>query len=469
MFKRISLFIMILTLFTACGEEVLTQNTLSTSFKATDIESFEYTTCAASRFVKPPVDILFLVDNSGSTLQGSFEQIKSQISSTVSTISNEFDYHIYIAPLNSTTTNSSEIYSYPLVISDPSSIPNIASVNVVQPEQINAQTFFSQASGNNQEYGFLRAYNVINANRSNGIFRDNSNLIVVMISNGDDNEAVITINGNSVPDTQKFNTRKNNFISLANSMSADSFRFISLVPHSNCNGWSTLGNYRQMSNQLYDHYSQTDDPTLKNSRNLCSGNYASLFSVVNNSIRADLVGHRYDHWKISSAQEADIEDDDITVTKILANGSEESIAPGSVNGFEYLGYRTNQNTRYEPDAGEPATGLMIRLNGNARLEYPECIKAKTRTPTEYFGNFPIPREPDVSTINVIINGQEIAQDGANGWTYLGWREVFNMKVPGPTNASVNPPLNKTGYFIQLHGAAIFENGDSIQIYYKPKI
>lgn len=465
------LFILtILALFSvSCGEEVLTQNTLSTAFTATDLEAFEYTTCAASRFTKPPVDILFVVDNSGSTLQSSFEQIKQQISSTVSTISNEFDYHVYIAPMNSITTSSSEIYSYPLIISDPSSVPNIASLNVIQPEQLSSTTFFSQASGNNQEYGFLRAYNVINANRNNGIFRNNANTIVVMISNGDDNETVISINGNQVPDNSKFNTRRQNFINLANTMSADSFRFISLVPHSNCNGWSTLGNYRKMSNQLYDHYGQSDDPSMKNSRDLCAGNYGSLFSVVNNSIRANLVGHKYDHWKISNATEADIQSDDITVTKVAENGVETNIPVGAANGFEYIGYRTNQNTRYEPDAGEPASGLMIRLNGNARLEYPECIRAKTRTPTEYFGNFPIPREPDLASINVIINGVNIDQDGANGWTYLGWREVFNMKVPGPTGASINPPLNKTGYFIQLHGNAIFTNGDSIKIFYKPKI
>lgn len=469
MLKRLKLFILMFSLFISCGEEVLTQNTLSTSFKATDIETFQYTTCAASRFVKPPVDILFVVDNSGSTLQSSFEQIKGQIASTVSTISNEFDYHVYIAPLNSTTTNSSEINSYPLLLNEPDSIPNIASVNVVQPSDVNASTFFSGATGNNQEAGFTRAYNVVNANRSNGIFRSNSNLIIVMISNGDDTDSLITINGNKVRDNSKFTQRKNNFISLANNLSSDSFRFISLVPHTNCNGWQTWGNYRQMSQELYDHYGMSDDSSMKNSRNLCSENYASLFTVVNESIRADLVGHKYDHWKISSAQAADIQEDDITVTRVRENGSEEPIAAGTVNGFEYLGYRVNQNTRYEPDAGEPATGLMIKLNGTARLEHPDCIKAKTRTPTEYFGNFPIPREPDVSTINVIINGQEIAQDGANGWTYLGWREVFNMKVPGPTNASVNPPLNKTGYFIQLHGDAIFENGDTIQIYYKPQI
>jgi hypothetical protein len=50
--------------------------------------------------------------------------------------------------------------------------------------------------------------------------------------------------------------------------------------------------------------------------------------VVNNSIRADLVGHKYNYWKISSATEAEIEEDEITVTKVLENGDEVNIQPG---------------------------------------------------------------------------------------------------------------------------------------------
>tara|TARA_B100001971_G_scaffold215195_1_gene260317 strand:- start:145047 stop:146441 length:1395 start_codon:yes stop_codon:yes gene_type:complete len=463
--KQFILTLLALTMLISCGEEVLTQNTLSTSFKATDLEAFEYTTCAASRFTKPPVDILFVVDNSGSTLQSSFQQIKSQIASTVSTISNEFDYHVYIAPLNSTTTSSSEINNYPLLASDPSSVSGLNLVNI---DQISASTFFSQASGGSQETGFSRAYNVINANRNNGIFRSNANTIVVMISNGDDTEAVTNIGGNKVFDQNKFNQLKQNFINLSNSMSTDSFRFISLVPHSNCNGWSTLGNYRRMSQELYDHYSQSDDPSMKNSRDLCSGNYASLFSVVNNSIRANLVGHSYNYWKISNASEADIQDDDITVIKIDSNGNESNISPGTVNGFEYIGHRTNQNTRYAPDVGEPATGLMIKLNGNARLDYPECIRAKTRTPTEFYGYIPLPREPDLATISVSINGTKYDQSSTNGWTYVGWSPSRNIKI-SHQGASDQPPVYKSGYFLELHGNAIFTNGDSIKIYYKPKI
>src|SRR5690554_4471880 len=86
-------------LLTSCGEEFLTQNTLSETEKAPDIQNFAYESCAQMRLVKPPVDILFVVDNTGSTLQSSFQQIKEQIAATVGTISQEFDYHVYIAPL----------------------------------------------------------------------------------------------------------------------------------------------------------------------------------------------------------------------------------------------------------------------------------------------------------------------------------------------------------------------------------
>ena len=237
-----------------------------------------------------------------------------------------------------------------------------------------------------------------------------------------------------------------------------------------------------MSDAIYDFMDYTDDNTSsKDSVDLCSGNYKSLFTSINNSIKAVVVGHKYDHWKISSASEAQIQNNDITVTKILADGQKINVPIGSQNGFEYIGHKSNRNTRYAVmrdtnndgipeevlDPGEPQTGLMIQLNGSARIEYPECIIAKTRTPTEYFGYIALPREPQVSTISVTVNGQNLPQNTTSGWSYVGWRDILNIKVPGSTNASVNPPLNKTGYFIQLHGDAILTNGDDITVHYKP--
>lgn len=485
--KKFLATLIMAVLITSCGEEILTQNTQSTSFSADDLQSFELNTCSQMHFEKPPVDILFMVDNSGSSLLPSFQQIKSQIANTVSTLSPEFDYHLYVAPLMAAPGDSPS--QYPIVAADQSSF-NTGALNFVQLSQLQ---MFEGAAGNNVEYGFQRAIELINANRTNGIFRNNTNLVIVMISNGDDNQAVTTIQGNQTVDPTVFNQVKNQILSysekyaqsnaVSNPMNAESLRFISLVAHSNCQtGWKRGSQYISMSDAIYDYMSYTDDTSsAKDSVDLCSGNYASLFASINQSVKAVIIGHKYDHWKISNAAAAQIQDDYITVTKILANGQKVNVQSGSQNGFEYIGHKSNWNTRYAVmrdinndgipdevlDPGEPQTGLMIKLNGSARLEYPECVIAKTRTPTEYFGFVALPREPQVSTITVTKNGQTYPQNTTDGWSYIGWRDLLNVKVPGDTNASVNPPLNKSGYFIQLHGEAILTNGDDVTIHYKP--
>jgi hypothetical protein len=467
------LTIVLMSLFLiSCGEEVLTQSTLSTDFTASDLQGFELNTCSQMTFEKPPVDMLFVIDNSGSSLLPSFTQIKQQIANTINTISNEFNYHIYVAPL--IPLSGEVITQYPLLVSDPSSIPNIGNVNIVTPENL---SLFSPASGNNDELGFQRVISLINGNRSNGIFRNNANTITVMISNGDDTEAIQTIQGNQYFNQATFTNVKNQLLSFSkkyalshavnNPLNAESFRFLSLVAHSTCNGWKQGSTYQLMSHNIYDYMGYSDDNSQKDSKDLCSGNYANLFNSINSSINAVIVGHKYDHWKISNAGASSIQEDDITVSKVLSDGSKVNIPTGAANGFEYLGYKTNQNTRYEPTIGEPVSGLVIKLNGNARIEYPDCIIAKTRTPTEYYGYIALPREPQADSVQVIVNGQVQPKSSTNGWGYIGWHDIKNIKVPGPTGAAITPAVNKTGYFIQLFGSAIFTNGDTISVQYKP--
>jgi hypothetical protein len=459
-------------LFVSCGEEALVQNTQGTTLTATDTTTYEVSNKSEAHYNKPPVDILYIIDNSGSTLSSSFQSIKSQIQQTIFTISAEFNYHVLFAPLN--PAGSDSITGYPVMLSHPDSVPSIASLNVVSSDSLN---MFAQASGNNVEHGFQRAQNLINYNRNNGIFRNNANTIVVMISNGDDNEAIINLGGNIVFDPNKFGTIKTNFQkytklynnthTVSNPLDAESFRFMSLVAHSSCNFWQVGTTYKRMSNELYD-YQGFSDSSSKDSHDLCTQNYSGLFSSVNNSIRQILVGHKYDHWKISSQSASSIQENDITLRKIMGNGSSVNIPQGSTNGFEYIGYQVNKNTRYYDTPGEPATGLMVKLNGSARVDYPDYIVATTRTPTEYFGYIALPRDPDLSTVKVIINGVNYGQSNVDGWTYLGWRDVLNTKVPGPTGASVNPAVNKSGYFLQLNGNAIYSSGNTIQVLYKPK-
>lgn len=472
--KTICLLFLYLALV-SCGEESLTKNTQNSEFRSSDIQSFEVSTCSQMTLRKPPVDILYVIDNTGSTLAGSFQAIKSEIEKTVSTISSEFDYHIYFTPLNASSTDTFQ--SYPLVVSDPDSIPSLSGVSQTSIENIE---MFAPASGNNKEFGIARVKNLINNNRSNGIFRDNAHTIVVLISNGDDTEALTTIAGNQIVSESTYSRMKTDLqmfttqYAQANPgtpglLNAQTFRFISLVAHSTCNGWKRGAIYKRMSKDIYEYQNLTDSPS-KDSLDLCSQNYSELFASVNASIRSVVDGHKYDHWKISSASESAIQQDDITVTKVNGRtGTQTAIPADSNNGFEYLGFVQDQKLTYEPaDANERASGLMIKLNGSARVEFPDCIIAKTRTPTEYFGYFAFPREPDVDTIEVEIAGVKYPQSSTNGWTYIGYRDILNIKVPGPTNASITPANNKSGFFIQLHGDAIFTNGTTIKVFFKGK-
>ncbi len=462
----------VLLLLISCGEESLTVQNKTEKFSVADVQFFELNTCSQMHFEKPPVDVLYIVDNSGSTLADSFQAIKGQIKNTINHISNEFDYHIYVAPLNA--VQGDNIQTYPLIVSDTNTLPNIASLNIVNSDNLE---MFSPASGNNTEYGFTRAYNIIQNNRSNGIFRENANTVIVMISNGDDTETLRSSGGNVTTDPNKYEELKNKFLSLtkkyssthsvSNPLNTESLRFISLVAHNRCNGWVPGSTYRMMSKDIYE-YQNFSDNSAKDSMDLCSGNYSQLFSAINSSIRAVLVGHKYNYWKISSASESNIQADDILVTKINADQSRTTLSEDVNNGFQYIGYKSNQNTRYAPSVGEPKSGLFIQLNGNARVEYPECIIAKTRTPTEYFGYIALPREPDLSTVKIEIDGKAIPKSVSQGWTYLGFRDTLNIKVPGPTGASVTPEVKKSGYFLQLHGSAIFTNGQTVNVYYKPK-
>jgi hypothetical protein len=474
--KQINLILLVIStlLLSSCAEESLTPTSQSVQLSTNDSSTFQVSTCAEFHFDKPPVDILYIVDNSGSTLSSSFESIKSEISNTINNISNEFDYHIYFAPLNPGPTDS--IQGYPLIVSDPDPevFPSIASMNIVTPESL---SMFSQASGNNEEYGFSRVYNIINYNRSNGIFRNKANTIVVMVSNGDDTESMKTLFGNKIFDPSKYTALQTKFKqftkkysdtnSVSNPLEAESFRFISLVAHNDCYNWTNAVNYKRMSKEMFEYQYPNSVYNNDDTKDLCSQNYASIFSTVNESIRQVVVGHKYDHWKISSASSSSIQEDDITVTKVQKSGLT-VIPQDSTNGFEYVGAKTNFPTRYAPDSGEEKTGLLIKLNGTARVTFPDCLIAKTRTPTEYFGYISTPREPDLSTVKIEIKGVEQEQSETNGWSYIGYREVLNIKVPGPTSASTTPALNKTGYFFKLNGSAIFTNGDTINVYYKPK-
>lgn len=462
--KKSIIFILIVTFMISCAEEVLTTAPQST----TDLIATQVTTdlasCAQSQLDKPPVDILYVLDNSGSSLSSDFESIKAGIAATINDVSTEFDYHIYIAPLIASPTAS--ISSYPVIANNTS---GLSGVNIRSIDSLTSNDFFPPAIGNNVEAGFSRAYNLVQNNRANGIFRSNAHTIIVMVSNGDDTTSCTFINGNVVCNDTAFNSRKNELLSFKQPpMNAETLRFISVVPKtSSCKvGFRRGTHYIRMSQQIY----KTLDPAFKTDPNqdvkdLCSNDVSSLFSSVNSTIRSVVTGHKYDHWLISNATDgSQIQEDDITLTKVSSNGAQTSIPRSSTNGFEYLGYQSNINTRFAPTEGAAVSGLVVKLNGSAKVSYPDCIIAQTKTPVEYYGWTTIPREPNVSTITVKINGVEISQSTENGWSYSGYFDSQNIKI-SHNGASNQPGVYQSGYFIKLNGTAIMTNGDSIEVFY----
>jgi hypothetical protein len=449
--------------FISCSEETLTKQTVVDNFKPNDVNAFSMNTCANMQFDKPPVDILFVVDNTGSTNHSGFDKLKNQIANTITNISRDFDYHLYVAPL--LPIGSESLQSYPLIISNPTPFTNLAELNVTNIENLQ---IFSAPTGNNSENGLNRVLNLISSNRDNGIFREMANTVIVLISDGDDTTLYNNVVGNLVFDPQKFLDKKNEFIALKNSLKAESFRFFSLVAQQNCQGFRIGSQYRRMSQELYDYFQLSDDNVQKNSYDLCSGNYTQVFSTVNSSIKAVVVGHEYDHWKISDMAESSIQLDQIEIFKVLANGNQVLIPEDDENGYRYLGAKENFEIRSRPTRGEAVSGLIVKLNGDAQVKYPECIISKTQSPNEYFGYIVINREPELESIRVKIRGAEIPQSTTNGWSYIGYHETKNLKVPGPTSAPVVPEINRSGYFIKLNGNALFSNGDETEVLYLPK-
>ncbi len=492
--KTVLLSVLLSLMFTSCSEEKFTIQGQSSSFSTQATTSYSLGSCSNHHTVRPMVDILYVVDNSSSSFSIP-HTLKEELKNTIATLSSDFDYHVYIAPLIPISGEGPS--SYRLLLNNPDSVTSDARNNLLVSggvDNISLGDFFQSASGGSTEYGFKRVKQLIDGNRSNLIFRKHANIMAVMISTEDDEEGLdqYDYNGSTVVTPFSDNGVYNSYVSYfkrytakyysssnsvpSNALMASQFRFLSVVPHTTCqSGFRKSDRYKKMSSDL--HFYNGGSSSYVDSYNLCSGEYAQLFANINSTIQQILVEYQYNHVQISTAGPASIQEDDITVYKVLSDGSQLNIPASSSNGFEYLGYVTTPiETRSFPNDpnvandAEPKSGHMIRLNGTATFKYPECVIAKTRTPTEYFGYIAIDRKPEISTVQVFINGQEIPQSSSNGWTSYSnnqYQEVLNIKVPGPTNAAVTPTQEVSGYILQLHGTAIYTNGDSVVVHYDP--
>lgn len=487
--------------------------------------------CADSRLVRPPVDLLFVWDNSTSSVFINPET-KEALNNLVNTIAPHFDYHILLAPLLGTGNASSYFLSY-----DDALKPGNGITKISKSQASNILDSFPKNSGA-IENGMERVRGLIANNQSNGVFRKNSYTIVVVMSNGDDNSWCTNttgrladicpgINQNMYTEAKShdllclrghytsgnlyhstFSTYDRN-CSNAPSLNASMFRFMAISGLSSQNEcYQNIGTrlkenyvYSRASNYLYiepytNDFNQNDQ-SMRNfgqgenndSYNICISNFKNIFDGVNNAIQDVVIAHTYRYWPVarkginidsstlnihtSSGKSLDSIDDNEEILRDLEGKEDRDQSGFRVSGYRYIQEDKKVNTRFLPDEGESFEGKVVELFGDAKITFPECLIVNFKTEHTYFGYIHMEARPLESSIQVIINSITVPK-GSDGWVLEKsgedplYQSDKNMRVSGPSDFSErNPAIKNSGYFIKLAPRWIYSEEDTIKILYDP--
>jgi hypothetical protein len=474
-----SAFFSLLTLLAlaSCGEEQFGTTPQSKKSAPDPVVSFQQVSCSSHTLIKPEVDVLYVVDNSSSNFYIS-NDIKSGIQNTINSISTDFDYRVIGTPLLQTSGGNED---YQVLAKDPSTLP--ASVLQKQITSSSQFTFFSNIVQGSLEPGLDRVRSFITAHQSDGLFRPGAYLFIVLISNGYDTDIETIINPNGQTGYTSngqsiFNDRKASLLQLKNYLQSQQFRLFSLVAHPGCtkSGWKAAEkSYIQISRDLYY---QTPFPTdqsqnlTPDSYDLCKGNVSTVFSSVNNAIKQIIIPHTYKYWPITFTS-GEFDTSKIKVFKSTPGTSPVQLTSGWVykNKIDADAAMKNQdgsvNTRILPTKGEPTmANHLIEFSSGSEITYPTCVSVTSESNLEYFGFIALPKIPKLDTVQIKINGNPIPKSDTNGWSYIG-QQTRNIKV-SHDGYSDQPPVIRSGYMIQLNGAANFyKSGDNVQIHYIP--
>lgn len=501
--KNTFFFTFMVMMISSCAKEEFAINKGAQTGSVNPIETTTNKLCSQSTLISPQVDILMLWDNS-SSFNFVTPATKASMSKLISSVSENFDYHILSLPLVPTNTQN-PLHEGILVAKNSGTVSGTATSILRTKEQAVASLAFSQGVGSN-ERGIDRAISVVQNNQSNGIFRKNAYTIIVVMSNEDDKgcEADRGLNSCTAYDRNLYTAPKKTKLlclrgktsidcsqSGVTSLNATMMRFINISPLTSCslgfNNQNTI--YRDVAKTIYqepyndgwptsnDHISP-DVSGAPDSYNLCSMNFNHIFDGVNTAIKQTLLKHRYEYWPVAG-DSASIDPDSIRVVrsdgKILTNRRVNNVG----NGYELLldgsgrAETATRNTRYYPTAGEPFTGKMIRLfgtEGNDKVVYPDCLTVTYDAEKIKYGYIYLKYgEPNVDSIEVRINGNLVPKNATNGWSYMGLQytsalnqsfKVFDL----PAGAS-------SGYMLQLNGSYQFTNTGSainITVYYNSR-
>lgn len=504
MVKLRHVILLILSLFaTSCGEEGFKVNRVEQKNTVRTRTVSSSASCSLSTLIRPKVDFLFLWDNSSSTLFIN-ETTKAALNNMVNKISSRFNYRVMHAPL----MGSGNANTY-VVSSDPIE-GNLNGVTYISQDSQGSMLNLYQPDSQfgSRETGLSRTIELVNSNKAtrtidngeekfvNGIFREGAYTMIVLMSNGDDNEwdeewcspcaasrrrlhrdaklnELMCIRGNYNP-TQSCPSGVR--------LNALQMRFFSVVAHSQCQPeYRTGQTYKEFSQMAFStpYTNGTNQGLLSGSStpdsfNICNTAFNSIFDDINSTLQEQVIAHKYDYWAIAPSNAPAFDTSSIKVVKNTGEEFFPTTQASGLDGFEYVGVRTNQDRRFEPTPGEPFTGHMIRLYGSAQVTYPECMIVETKSPVEYFGYVHLNTKPVESSIQLTINGVAISKSTTNGWELIksSGEPLFisnqNLKITSPTDFTpATPAITRSGYFLKLSGSAIYSNGDVIEVTFDP--
>jgi hypothetical protein len=495
MMRNFATFIVLLFLAFSCTEEKFGKRSQNINVTGDPIITQSTDACANRTLQKPPVDVLYLVDNS-SSIYFLNEAIRDSIGLSLAQLSNDFDYRAMVAPLipepgESSLTNFPKFASTPVssvVIGNVCPAEAIACTNQGSlPPGCTCFQPFQQLVGGAQEHGLKRIADIINANmhsnNTHSFFRRGAYTHVILISNGDDNESVYVNGFLDIAQTNALVNQRINAIKQftrtyydqnpnSSLLRSEEFRLFTIVPHSNCaTGYINGARYKDASRQIYNYSTGNNVPSesIVDSLNICGANFNSVMSTISQNIKSVTVPHVYNWWPVAPTNNFD-------TNNIQVQKSTGYVCPrgNTTNGFVFDNvYRTNQETRESPvpppgTLAEPYTGYLIRLYGQCKVTFPECLKVTVQNPPIYRGYVALTLKPDVSTITVKINGQTINQSTTNGWEYVG-NYVGNILITGPDNFTPSPYGQEliNAEALKFHGAITPTTFDDISVNYIP--
>jgi hypothetical protein len=462
----------LLLLFTlaSCGEEQFGTVPQNTKSGADPIKSYAHQSCSTYTLIKPKVDVLYLVDNSGSTYYLSSD-IKSALSNTVNKLSQDFDYRVIGTPLLETAggngdyqvmTNSVDLHGLP---TDAKRISSAGSFN-----------FFTKEPVSGTEKGLRRLVSFVDAHK-NGLIRNNAYLIIVLVSNGRDLEIEEdagfnngqTIFNKTIYD-EHLNKLKND---LKTSLNYIQLRLLSVTAKNVCGtGFRTAHqSYVKASQDLYIHAQASDNPTNLDSYDLCSsGGISQVFTAINNSIKQVVLPHEYRYWPITFASDPMVSTDDIRVQKISPTGASVTLQKNVDWTYDLRSSEVTIPSRELPTPGEPITGRHF-IKFTNRVVYPDCVLVTSISRTEYFGYVVLPQKPKspvLDNLTIRINGNIVPKSALTDETNVV--KTINIKVDHPTGnppGTANPPVMRTGYMIKLAPSHYYKSGDQVDVSYNP--